>query len=583
MQCQQNGSIRCTYSPAPTTLVDLVQWQAGRRSEETAYLFLQDGETETDRLSFATLERKARRIAVVLQQADVPGTPVALCYPPGLEYISGFFGCLYAGAIAVPAYPPNPKRADRTIPRLRAILQNSEASVVLTSSLEVSRVKEHLPRISGEALNYVATDTCTGDPTRWRQPDCRPDDPAILMYTSGSTGTPKGAIITHSNVLHNLRGFPGFRERPCSTIVSWLPFYHDLGLLLGILHPLNQGVPAVLMPPVAFVQRPIRWLRAMSAYDASTSGAPNFGYDLCVRKVTFQERGQLDLSAWNLALNGAEPVRAETLDRFTTAFEPAGFRREAFYPSYGMSENTATVTGPTSLSPPVYVSLDADALAEGHVKPVPAQDEDTQTFVGCGATLPSQEIAIVDPETRTRCAADEIGEIWISGPCVAEGYWNAPARTQQSLQATLRDDDDRSYLRTGDLGFLRDGQLFITGRIKDLIIIRGRNHYPQDIEQTVDAAHSLIRPGCSAAFTNQDDGNRSLVVVAEAAAPADKRTSIVDAIRQAVVDQHGINPTHIALLRPRTIPKTSSGKIQRHACRARFEAGTLDTIIEDGP
>ncbi|MBI5301745.1 MAG: amino acid adenylation domain-containing protein [Chloroflexi bacterium] len=560
-------------------LVDLLQRKSFPQPHRKIYTFLDDGETQESYLTQDALDCRARAIGATLERLRATGQRALLLYPPGLEYIAGFFGCLYAGAVAVPAYPPDPARLNRTLPRLQAMIADAQASFILTTT-EILSFAEFLfdqaPDLA--ALQWIATDTipdsAAGD---WRDPGISRDTLAFLQYTSGSTRTPRGVMLTHGNLLHNSALISqAFRVTPHSVGMVWLPPYHDMGLIGGILQPLFADVPCVLMSPVSFLQRPFRWLQAISRYHATISGGPNFAYDLCVRKTTPEQRATLDLSSWSLAFNGAEPIRPETLDRFAETFAPCGFRREAFYPCYGLAEATLIATGSLKREPPVLFTIQKSALEHNQVIPSRRDDPDAQTLVGCGQAL--QEIALVDPGSLTRCAPDHVGEIWIAGPSVAQGYWNQPAETHTVFHARLADDDS-DFMRTGDLGFVHDGELFVTGRIKDLVIIRGRNHYPQDIELTVESCHTALRPGCGAAFSIDVNGAEELVIMNEVDTRQEfDADAIVNAIRQAVAEAHDVQVYAVVLIEPRSIPKTSSGKIQRHACRAEYLAGTLEIV-----
>jgi acyl transferase domain-containing protein/acyl-CoA synthetase (AMP-forming)/AMP-acid ligase II/acyl carrier protein len=569
--------------PAPSTVVDLLRHRAQQQPDGLAYTFLVDGESDEVSLRYGELARRAQAIGALLQRRGAAQERVLLLYPPGLEYIAAFFGCLYAGAIAVPAYPPDPSRPTRTLPRLQAIVKNAQATIALTTTTVVSQAESVFAHDGSlKRIQLLATDgSLDVGPEDWREPFIDSQSLAFLMYTSGSTGTPKGVMVSHENVLHNVSTFPGFDRRPCRAFVSWLPFFHDLGLMFGLLHPLYQGTPSYLMSPLSFVQRPFRWLRAISHYQASATGGPNFAYDLCVRKTPPEERATLDLRSWNLALNGSEPVRRETLDRFVTAFEPCGFRREVFYPSYGLADSTATVSGGVELAPPVVQAIERKALEQHQVVEISDRHEGSLTLVGCGQSIADQRIVIVNPETLTPCAAGQVGEIWVSSPSVGQGYWNRPEDTERVFRARLAGTGEGPFLRTGDLGFVRDGELFISGRLKDVIIIWGSNHYPEDIEWTVEQCHPVLRPGCGAAFSVEVAQEERLVIVHEAElSNRSDVDEVIGNIRQAVTDTHGIEVSAVVLIKPGSLPKTSSGKIQRGACRAQFLAGTLAVLAQ---
>ncbi len=561
------------------TLVDLLRGRAEQQPDRRAFTFLLDGESTEQHLTYAELDQQARAIGALLQAAVAPGERALLLYPPGLEYIAAFFGCLYAGVIAVPAYPPHPARLERTFPRLRAIALDAQPAVALTTTAILPMAEALFAQAADTGgLRWLATDRGAGEPAAWHAPTIGDATLAFLQYTSGSTGTPKGVMLTHGNLLHNsalIRRY--FAHGPDSRGVIWLPPYHDMGLIGGIIQPLYAGFPVVLMSPVAFLQQPLRWLQAISKYRATTSGGPNFAFDLCVRKSTPEQRASLDLSSWKVAFSGAEPVRTETLDRFAATFGPSGFRREAFYPCYGLAEATLIASGGEAAEPPLVRSFQAEALGRNQALDAPASDE-PRLLVGCGRSAADQQIVIADPQSLVRCSPRQVGEIWVRGPSIAQGYWRREEQTEQTFQARLADSGEGPFLRTGDLGCLIDGELFITGRLKDLLIIRGVNHYPHDIEQTVEQSHAALRPGCGAAFAVEVEGEERLVVAQEL--DRQHRQANIDAvigvIREAVAREHELQVYAVLLLKTGSIPKTSSGKIQRHACRDGFLDHTLE-------
>jgi amino acid adenylation domain-containing protein len=516
----------------------------------------------------------------MLQRLDAAGERVLLLYPPGLEYIVAFFGCLYAGAVAVPAYPP---QLNRPAPRIQSIVADAQATIALTTAHILGNMEQrfaHAPDLA--ALRWLTIDESADGLDQSRQlRQVTTDTLAFLQYTSGSTSTPKGVMLTHGNLLHNLSLIQScFGHSADSRGVIWLPPYHDMGLIGGILQPLYAGFSVTLMAPVTFLQRPYRWLQAISQLRGTTSGGPNFAYELCTRKVTPEQRATLDLSSWSVAFTGAEPIRCETLEQFAATFAECGFRPEAFYPCYGLAEATLIVSGGSHTAPPITGIFQGAALEQNRVITALPEATGSRTLVGCGRNLPDQQIVITHPDTLAQCAAGEIGEIWVAGPSIAQGYWNRPEQTRDTFQAHMTDTGAGPFLRTGDLGFLQDGELFITGRLKDLIIIRGRNHYPQDLELTVEASHAGLRPSCGAAFAIEIDGEERLVVVQELERRAKDANieEVAAVIRQAVATQHNVQVHSVVLIKPGSIPKTSSGKIQRHACRVKFEHGTLDVI-----
>jgi acyl-CoA synthetase (AMP-forming)/AMP-acid ligase II len=484
------------YDFEPTSFVDVLRWRAFRHPNKQAFTFLVDGEKREAAITYEELDCKARAIGALLQCFISPGEYALLLYPPGLEYISGFFGCLYAGVIAVPAYPPDPIQLDCIHPRLQAILNDIQPSVVLTTSPILNLAKFLFDKTQDlGALQWMATDTvASGLEYSWKEPRLRPDNLAFLQYTSGSTRTPKGVMISQGNLLHNSSLIShGFGVTSDDIGVMWLPPYHDMGLIGGILQPLVRGVTCVLMSPKDFLERPVRWLQAISRYRGTISGGPNFAYDLCVRKVTSEQRDNLDLSSWKVAFIGGEPVRAETLHSFASLFEVCGFEGEAFYPCYGLAEGTLIVSGGEKYATPVILPVQADALARNEVLPATAKVEGTRSLVGCGKNLGGQKIVVVEPETMTLSLPDQVGEIWLSGPSVARGYWNLPEESEKTFQAYLKDTGEGPFLRTGDLGFIKDGELYICGRLKDLIIADGVNLDLQDIGQTMDENHPVVR------------------------------------------------------------------------------------------
>ncbi len=571
------------------TLVELLRCRADEQPDHLAYTFLADGEVETQRLTFGELDHDARTIAADLQHRGLAGERALLLYPSGLDFIAGFFGCLYAGVIAVPAYPPHPKHPS---PRLNAIADNAEPQIILTTQevwQQIQPAIEHAPHLA--ALPHGATDAIRDEAalenrvTSWQMPDLNGENLAFLQYTSGSTGMPKEVMVSHRNILRNEEMITkAFQHNEDTVCVTWLPMFHDFGLIGNVLQPLYLGGPSYFMPPVAFLQKPIRWLKVMSKYGGTSSGGPNFGYDLCVQRITPEQcegEGEgLDLSRWKTASNGAEPIRAQTQQRFASAFKSYGFRSDAFYPCYGLAEGTLFVTGSDCLRAPVLAHVDKAALRAARVKAAP--EGEAQTFVSSGRSRSGTHVAIVDPASATCCAAETIGEIWVSGPSVAQGYWQQPETTAKIFGSYLAETGEGPFLRTGDLGFMRDGQLFVTGRRKELLILRGRNYYPQDLELTASQSHPALASMSGAAFTIEvkagglkagEMEEERLVLVHEV-----QRTHIrsldVDAvgasIRRAIAREHDLFIHAIALVKPSSIPKTSSGKIQRYVCRDAF-------------
>src|ERR1700754_607137 len=480
-----------------STLIDLLRFRSLNEPTLPAYRFLAD-DSETS-ITYGELDLRARAVAALLQSRGLQRERMLLLYPPGLDFIAAFFGCLYAGAVAVPASLPQTRRG---FGRFQAIASDAQAAGVLTTRQVLSRF---------EGLDWLTSDDLSDDEARhWREPSTNSEALAYLQYTSGSTSTPKGVMVTHANILENSAYIQnGFEHSPESVSLSWLPHFHDMGLVDGIIQPLYSGFTGLLMSPAALLQNPARWLQAISRYRVTHSGGPNFAYDLCVRRIDESQRALLDLSTWSIAYNGAEPVRHETLERFVAAFATCGCRREAFYPAYGLAEATLKVTGGRREVGPVYCTVDASALEQHRVVPAEIDAPDSRKLGGCGRATLGTEVSIVKPESLCACEPEEVGEVWVSGPGVAAGYWNRPGETESTFKVSGK------FLSTGDLGFVRNGELFITGRLKDLIIIRGRNHYPQDIERAVHSSHQRLRPGNVAACAVEVGGAERLVIVAE--------------------------------------------------------------------
>jgi amino acid adenylation domain-containing protein len=564
-----------------STFVELLRKASSTQPNRDAFTFLLDGETEQARLTYQELDRRSRRVAAQLQANGLSGERALLLYPAGLDFLIAFFGCLYAGVVAVTAYPP---RNQRKTPRIKAISTDAQAAIALTTTEILPTVQSLMTEETVESLQWLTTDNLAqGIEDSWQEPSIHQDTLAFLQYTSGSTGTPKGVMISHGNLLHNADTTYQFMEHSAeSKFVTWLPMYHDMGLIGGILQPLYGGFPCIIMPPTSFLQRPYRWLQAISRYQGTTSGAPNFAYELCTQKITHEQKETLDLSSWSVAFNGAEPIRHDTLERFAEAFAECGFRKEAFYPCYGMAETTLMVSGVQKATAPMIKTVQKSALESNRIVESTTKKEDVYHFVSCGRVIPEQKIVIANLDTLSSCQPGEVGEIWVSGPSVGQGYWNRVQQTEETFRAYLSDTGEGPFLRTGDLGFLQNGELFITGRAKDLIIIRGRNLYPQDIELTAERSHPSLRSGASAAFTVEVNNEEKLVIVQELEFRAKPNLEeAISAIRQAITEEHEVQVYAVVLIKPGSIPKTSSGKIQRRATHARFENGELNVVVSN--
>ena len=576
------------------TLVDVLRNRAMEQPHQTVYNFLVDGETEEISLTYGQLEQKAKAIAAYLQSVCSPQDRVLLLFPAGLDYITAFFGCLYAGVIAIPAYPPRP---NRSLNRIHNILQNAQTNIALTTS-ETLQSLSRLESTSVQDLRWITTDAIDNNiASYWHEPDLDEDSIAFLQYTSGSTAEPKGVKIAYKNLLHNLEAIHRcFRHSTQSRGVIWLPPYHDMGLIGGVLQPLFGDFPVTLMSPLMFLQNPLRWLKAISGDRATTSGGPNFAYDMCVRKFKPEQLRGLDLSSWQVAFNGAEPINHETLNSFAETFAPYGFDYSAFYPCFGMAEATLIISGGSKHTAVVTKTVRGKALEQNKIAIADENEPHPHTLVSCGRSLFDQRIAIANPETLISCKPGEVGEIWVSGSSIAQGYWRQPQISEATFNAYLKDTNEGPFLRTGDLGFIDQGELFFTGRLKDMIVIKGRNHYPQDIEKTVQETTSWIRPSCVASFSIELQGEEKLVVLAEVertywsknrskdsnGRSAAKETisvkNLTQSIRREISKNHDLQTHSILLLKPGSLPKTSSGKIQRHACRTEFLADRLEGL-----
>ncbi len=571
------------FTPPPTTnIADVLDYWAAERPEQVAF-YVSDGEGNDQQITYAELQCESRAIAVALMQRGLTGKQALLMFPPGLAFVKAFFGCMCAGTVAVPAFRP---RRNRNMKRLQAISDDAEAMVALTVANVRDRSAAALDDTpSLKELEWLAVDEVPKElASQWVSPNVRGDDLALLQYTSGSTGTPKGVMLSHNNIIYNVQAIVySFEPSQTGLGISWLPTYHDMGLVGGVLEPLFYGRPNVLMSPMAFLQKPVRWLRTMTQYRATISGGPNFAYDLCAQKVTEEQMEGLDLSAWDTAFNGAEPIRPATLAAFCEKFEKVGFRREAFLPCYGMAETTLIVTGAYKTKVPKMGRFDGKALDEHRVVAVPAGHENERVLVGCGRVLPDEEVAIVEPETCVRLPEHQVGEIWVNSPSVGLGYWNNEKASRETFQARMAngDDDGLTYLRTGDLGFIGDGELFVTGRLKDLIIVRGVNRYPQDIERTVEQTDNRLQAGAVGAFALEMNDQERLIIVAETERRRHKDWSdVIEKVRRNVTAEHELPPDGIVLVRFGSIPKTSSGKIQRSACREYFLNDELQAVAK---
>jgi acyl transferase domain-containing protein/acyl-CoA synthetase (AMP-forming)/AMP-acid ligase II/SAM-dependent methyltransferase/acyl carrier protein len=568
---------------SPGNLIRLLRARA-EAGDDHGYAFLTDSRGPEARLTFAQLDWQARIVARELQHRGLGGERVLLCYPPGLDFLVGFFGCVYAGSIAVPLYPPKANRADV---RLESVAENSGAVLALTNTKthqELARLTSKMPRL--RALHWLATNEIPEDGAeQWTEPRIVSDDVAVLQYTSGSTGLPKGVMLSHRALLHNLermRDVLGLTQQTDG--VCWLPAFHDMGLIGNLLQTIYCGASLTILPPATFAQDPLLWLRTISERRAYVSGGPTFAFRHCLQRMTPEKCAGLDLSCWKVAYVGAEPVSAEALDRFAEAFAPYGFRREAFFPCYGLAEATLMVTGGDRLAPPIVRSFARAALGDNRAEPSQARRTSEgcpgQLMVGCGRPLTDLEVRIVDPSSGQALADGQIGEIWVYGPSVARGYWNRPKESGETFRATLADAPQRDFLRTGDMGFFHEGELFISGRCKDLIISRGRNVYPHDLEATAVDACPELSGQAAAAFAVESEAGGAIVLVHEV--PREYRAGsgaeMFARMRAAIAELFEVELDTLLLVKLGTIPRASSGKVQRQECAQRYRAGDLAAI-----
>ncbi|MDR6581338.1 non-ribosomal peptide synthetase [Pseudomonas extremaustralis] len=556
----------------PRTLVQSLQQRAEQTPDQVALRFLAESAEQSVVLSYRDLDLRARTIAAALQANAALGERAVLLFPSGPDYVAAFFGCLYAGIIAVPAYPPESTRRHHQA-RLLSIIADAEPRLLLTiASLGdgLAQLENAPPVLSVDTLDAQIADS-------WRAPDLQPDDIAFLQYTSGSTALPKGVQVSHGNLVANevliRRGF-GIDVNPDDVIVSWLPLYHDMGLIGGLLQPVFSGVPCVLMSPAYFLGRPLRWLEAISEYGGTISGGPDFAYRLCSERVSESALARLDLSQWRVAYSGSEPIRLDTLERFAEKFARCGFTANSFFASYGLAEATLFVAGGRRGQGIPALRVDEQALAANRAEPGQGS-----AIMSCGTSQPDHGVLIVDPHTLSELADNGVGEIWASGPSIAHGYWRNP----EASAKTFVQHAGRTWLRTGDLGFIREGELYITGRLKDLLIVRGHNLYPQDIEQTIEREVEVVRKGRVAAFAVNDQGQEGIGIAAEISRSVQKilpPEALIKAIRQAVAEAYQEAPCVVLLLNPGALPKTSSGKLQRAACAVRHADGSLDSYAQ---
>jgi acyl-CoA synthetase (AMP-forming)/AMP-acid ligase II len=593
------------------TLPEILRMRAQHTPAKTAFIFLVDGDDQEEKISYKELHLAALETAQLLADKNAAGERALMLYPPGLEFVKALFGCFYAGVIAVPAYPP---RKNRSLERIKTLVTDSGASIVLATEDIYKTFERSFSDVTElKQLNWITTDTpqlptsqiqspnrpiaqspnrpIAQSPNRPIAQSPNPAELALLQYTSGSTGQPKGVMVTHRNIIRNVEFIrQSFSLSQKSVSVTWLPSFHDMGLIDGVIEPVYTGFQGVIIPPVNFLQKPVRWLKAISKYKGTHGGGPNFAFDHCINGISEEEKQGLDLSSMNTLYCGAEPIRKPTFERFIAVFKDYGFHPASLYPCYGMAETTLITSGPAAGRGAVYLSLSGNALEQNRIVPVSDQAQDARYLVGVGYPWLDTTVKIVNPDTFLLCRDDEVGEIWVSGSVVTAGYWNKPEETGKTFSARIKNDTEGSYLRTGDLGFFQQGELYISGRLKDMIIIHGLNYYPQDIEFLAENSHPALRPNACAAFSVEADWEEKLVIVAEVGRSAIRDLdveAVCDTIRQKIAEEMELAVYAIRLLRTASILKTSSGKIQRKACKEGFLNNTLESvgesILEESP
>ncbi|MFJ8588356.1 fatty acyl-AMP ligase [Streptomyces sp. NPDC093595] len=561
----------------PMTFVSRVRDRVERSGDTCSFTFVGGADPLDERvLSFAALDERARCIA-----AWLAGRPrrraVLLMYPAGPAFLEAFVGCLYAGAVAIPA--PLPTTDPRALERAARIIGDADVGLLLTDSAHEDELRRWIEETGLENVDCVALDdasaTVLPEASAWTMPDIGPDDIAYLQYTSGSTSEPRGVVVTHRNLLQNVHDIWRLFGSPEHGVgVGWLPHYHDMGLVGQFLMPLQRGLSIVFTSPLSFIRRPVLWLELISRHRAEYTAAPDFAYDWCTAYIPDDQIRDLDLSCLKLAMNGAEPVRAATLDAFTRRFEPVGFRRTAWLPAYGMAEATLLVSGTAKTEEPTVLAVDAGELERDRA--VPSDGPAAIRLVSSGRPL-SLDVRVVEPRSREALPDGEIGEIWLSGASVAGGYWNDPAGTAETFGGRLATGEG-PFLRTGDLGFLRAGEVFVTGRLKDIVIVNGRNIYPQDIEAAARDVHPALGP--SAAFTADGQGEHVVLVqeVRTNRLGALTAPELADEVEAALRDRLRLPGVSVVLVRNGRVERTTSGKVRRRRMRELFLTGGLDPV-----
>lgn len=573
-QSQNNGVL-------PPNIIALLQQQVAEHSKDPAYTFLGDGELAATSLSYQELDQQARAIGAMLRNLGSAGQRALLIYPTSLEYVTAIYGSLYGEMTFVPAYPPRfqQKLNDRNLMRLRVMARDANTKFALTTAQIYKRIEELLPSIPEFSdLTWVVTDNVAADlSAQCPDPQLKPETIAFLQYTSGSTSAPKGVMVSHRNLIaYERMQAEAMHMDHNSTLVAWVPLFHDAGLVGHIFQSLYVGAHCVLMTPASFMQKPVRWLQAIDRYRAFMSGGPSFAFELAASKVTEEESAGLDLSCWKVAWNGSEPIRHKTIEKFQERFAPNGFGEGTFFAAYGQAESTLLVTGGIFGKPMKFDVLDSIELQMNRAI-APRQGNPSVTVVSCGQIFSGQEIVIADPDEMVVRGPGEVGEVWVRGANVADGYWQRKDATEATFGAVLKDTGEGPYLRTGDLGYIKDNELYITGRANDVIIIRGKKHYPQDIEWAVQSCHAALRADAGAAFSIEDGVEERLVLVQEVNRTFRRSDfePVFEIMLETVHLHCGLRPVAIVLIEPGSVPMTTSGKLQRSAAKQGYQEGTL--------
>jgi acyl-CoA synthetase (AMP-forming)/AMP-acid ligase II len=565
--------------------VEVLQRRAQETPDQLSHMLLGAKEDENQSLTYRQLDQAVKKMAAYLQSVAEPGQRALLVYPTSLEFITAIYACMYAGIIPIPTNPPG---MNRSAQRLEAIARDAQARLVLTTQeYQQAFLSESAQFPDFAALTWVTRDAIqSGGGHGLQIPTITPQTTAFIQYTSGSTNIPKGVVISYRNFSQNMHALhaTGANDPDNPVILTWTPLFHDMGLLIGVFLTPMYGTPSILMPTIQFMQNPLNWLKIIQKYNITATGGPNFAYDLCVNKIPLEKCEGLDLSKWRIAYTSAEPVRADTQASFAQKFAEFGFKPSSQAPCYGMAETTLVISYYTGEPKTITYRVNRADFEQG--KLVPSDSDNPKDFVeavSSGKPLVDFQVAVVNPKNKKRAAPDEVGEIWVSGDSVGEGYWNRPEDTKHTFGAHIAETNEGPFLRTGDLGFLHDGHLYITGRLKDLLIVRGRNYYPQDVEMTVENTHPALRAGGGAAFSILENDIEQLVVVHETQRREMEGVDwneVIKTIRSNIAREHGIRAHAVVLIRRATVSKTSSGKIMRSEMRRQFLANELQVIAE---